>query len=119
MEKLNYTPTAITDPLQAREQFERNPQAFAAVIVDYLMPRLTGLDLARAIWKVRPDLPVILVAGFGAQMDATRARAEGFHDFLTKPFTTASLAISLARTFSPVKPAAQKMHGPTANSSTP
>jgi len=108
LEKLNYRPTAITDPNQAREQFERDPKAFAAVIVDYLMPRLTGLDLARALWKTRPDLPVILVAGFGAQMDATRARAEGFHDFLTKPFTTASLAISLARTLGSTQPAAAK-----------
>ncbi|MFT3870588.1 MAG: response regulator [Nibricoccus sp.] len=108
VEKLNYRATAITDPNQARDLFERDPQAFAAVIVDYLMPRLTGLDLARALWKTRPDLPVILVAGFGAQMDATRARAEGFHDFLTKPFTTASLAIALARTLGPSQPVAAK-----------
>ncbi|MFT3780758.1 MAG: response regulator [Nibricoccus sp.] len=100
LEKLNYTATAMTDSTQARELFEKNPGAFATVIVDYLMPRLTGLDLARAFWKKRPDLPVILVAGFGAQMDATRARAEGFADFLTKPFTAASLAISLNRSLS-------------------
>lgn len=96
LEKLNYRPTAITDPTQARELFERNPHAFAAVVVDYLMPRLTGLDLARNFWRKRPDLPIILIAGFGAQIDATRARAEGFQEFLSKPFTTATLSTALA-----------------------
>ncbi|MBK9990782.1 MAG: response regulator [Verrucomicrobia bacterium] len=96
LEKLNYRPTAVTDPIQARDLFDRNPQAFAAVIVDFLMPRVTGLDLAKTFWTKRPDLPIILVAGFGAQMDATRARAEGFHEFLTKPFTTTTLSNALA-----------------------
>lgn len=96
LEKLNYRPTAITDPIQARDLFDRNPQAFAAVIVDFLMPRVTGLDLAKTFWSKRPAIPIILVAGFGAQMDATRARAEGFHEFLTKPFTTATLSNALA-----------------------
>ena len=97
LERLNYHATPVTDPSQARDLFERNPQAFDAVIVDYLMPRLTGLDLARTLWSKRPNLPVILVAGFGAQMDATRARAEGFEDFLTKPFTAATLSAVLAK----------------------
>ena len=96
LEKLNYQPTAMTDPGQARELFERNPQAFAAVIVDFLMPRITGIDLARTFWNKRPDLPIILVAGFGAQIDATQARTEGFTDFLPKPFTAATLATALS-----------------------
>jgi signal transduction histidine kinase/DNA-binding response OmpR family regulator len=95
LERLNYRPTAMTDPGQARELFEQNPQAFDAVIVDFLMPRLTGPDLARALWTKRPDLPIILVAGFGGQMDATRAREGGFEDLLTKPFTAATLATAL------------------------
>ena len=85
----------MTDPSQARELFEQNPQAFDVVIVDFLMPRLTGPDLARAFWTKRPDLPIILVAGFGGQMDANRAREDGFEDLLTKPFTAATLATAL------------------------
>jgi len=96
LQQMNYRATAVTDPNQARELFAQNPGAFAAVIVDYLMPRITGLDLARSFWSTRPDLPVILVAGFGAQMDAPRARTQGFAAFLPKPFTTASLSTALS-----------------------
>jgi len=105
LQQMNYRPTAITDPNQARELFAQNPRAYAAVIVDYLMPRVTGLDLARSFWSTRPDLPVILVAGFGAQMDATRARTQGFADFLPKPFTTASLSAALTAALQPKSPA--------------
>jgi signal transduction histidine kinase/DNA-binding response OmpR family regulator len=101
LQQMNYRPTAVTDPNQARELFAQNPHAFAAVIVDYLMPRITGLDLARSFWSARPDLPVILVAGFGAQMDAARARTQGFADFLPKPFTTASLSTALSGALQP------------------
>jgi len=95
LEHLNYAPTAMTDPAQARELFLRNPQVFDAVIVDFLMPRLTGLDLARTFWSKRPELPILLISGYGAQMDANRARAEGFIGFVTKPFTTLSLSTAL------------------------
>ena len=95
LERLNFRPTAMTDPSQARELFEQNPHAFDAVVVDFLMPRLSGPDLARALWAKRPDLPIILVAGFGGQMDANRAREDGFEDLLTKPFTAATLAAAL------------------------
>jgi len=105
LQQMNYRTTAVTDPNQARELFAQNPGTFAAVIVDYLMPRLTGLDLARSFWSTRPDLPVILVAGFGAQIDATRARTQGFADFLTKPLTTTSLSIALAGALQPRSPA--------------
>ena len=97
LERLGYLPTAMTDPIEARELFEREPQAYTVAVVDFLMPGLTGVDLARALWSKQPTLPVILVAGFGTQMDATRARADGFCDFLAKPFALTTLADALAR----------------------
>ncbi len=112
LERLNYRPTALTDPAQARELFERDPHAFAAVIVDFLMPRITGPDLARSFWSKRPDLPVILIAGFGTQMDSARARAEGFVDFLAKPFTAKALSSSLTNALD------QKLTAPARNQNT-
>jgi signal transduction histidine kinase/DNA-binding response OmpR family regulator len=97
LEQLGYRATALTDAVAAREAFDRDPQSYDAAIVDFLMPRLTGVDLARALWIQRPQLPVILVAGFGGQMDAARARAEGFRDLLGKPFTLASLGEAVGR----------------------
>ncbi|HLP08236.1 MAG TPA: ATP-binding protein, partial [Opitutaceae bacterium] len=103
LQRLGYEPVSFTDPTEARERFERDPQAFAVVLVDFLMPQLTGPDLARALWARRPEQPVILIAGYGTQMDAAQARAEGFCDFVTKPFTLAKLGEALARATQPAK----------------
>jgi CheY-like chemotaxis protein len=58
------------------------------VISDHLMPGMTGLQLAREIRAVWPQLPVLLATGYGelaAETDATLPR-------LTKPFTQGQLA---------------------------
>jgi signal transduction histidine kinase/CheY-like chemotaxis protein len=48
---------------EALERIMANPNEFDLVITDQLMPQVTGLELARDIRDVRPDLPVILCSG--------------------------------------------------------
>ncbi len=48
---------------EALERVMANPNEFDLVITDQLMPQVTGLELARDIRDVRPDLPVILCSG--------------------------------------------------------
>lgn len=62
------------------------------VITDFAMPRMTGRDLAAAIVKERPGLPVVLATGYaelptGAEVDAHR---------LPKPFGQTELARAIA-----------------------
>jgi PAS domain S-box-containing protein len=97
LERLGYKAVALTDPVAARDRLVNNPQEFDLVITDYLMPRVTGLDLSRAAWAVRPDLPMILAVGFGGQLDATRAKAHGFKEFVAKPFAIQTLADAIVR----------------------
>jgi|GEM_PF-2032478 PAS domain S-box len=97
LEKLGYVVEAVSDPVQAKERFTKDPQAFDLVITDYLMPRMTGLDLATAVKAMRPDIPMILAVGFGGQLDATTARERGFGEFVTKPFAMQALADAVNR----------------------
>lgn len=97
LERLGYLPVTFVDPADARDAFQRDPGLCDLAIIDFLMPRLTGPDLARVLWKVRPDLPIILIAGFGTQIDASRARADGFRQMLAKPFSSSTLAEAIAR----------------------
>ncbi len=58
------------------------------VITDYAMPQMTGLELANAIKKQWPHIPVIIATGFAemaAEVDTTLPK-------LAKPFTEAELA---------------------------
>ena len=97
LERLGYKAVALTDPVAARDRLVNNPQEFDLVITDYLMPRVTGLDLSKAVWAVRPELPMILAVGFGGQLDATKAKAHGFKEFVAKPFAIQTLADAIAR----------------------
>jgi CheY-like chemotaxis protein/anti-sigma regulatory factor (Ser/Thr protein kinase) len=63
------------------------------VITDYAMPHMTGLQLAEAIKKEWPELPVIIATGF-AEMEPD---VEWSQPRLAKPFSEAELVQELER----------------------
>ncbi len=64
LEHLGYTVDARTSPERALEVFSQNPQAFDLVITDMTMPQMTGDLLAKALIRIRPDIPVVLCTGY-------------------------------------------------------
>ena len=61
------------------------------------MPEMEGDELAREIKKRKPDVPVILITGFGDIMEQTGEKPEGVDIVMSKPFTMAGLQNTLAR----------------------
>lgn len=57
----------------------------SCVIVDLLMPGLTGLDVQRSLRKSGSTWPVIFITGHGDIRTSVRAMLDGAVDFLTKP----------------------------------
>ncbi len=55
------------------------------VIADYRMPGMSGLDLAREIFKIYSSMPVVIMTGYGTLPLAVRAVREGAIDFVKKP----------------------------------
>ena len=55
------------------------------VITDHAMPQMTGLQLADAIKKEWPDLPVILATGFAELQPATGRRCRSLQSHSPKP----------------------------------
>ncbi|MGA2227945.1 MAG: PAS domain S-box protein, partial [Syntrophobacteraceae bacterium] len=68
LERLGYKVTGQTDSVNALEVFRLSPDEFDLVITDYTMPKLTGLDLAREVRRIRPDMPVLLCTGFSEKI---------------------------------------------------
>ena len=73
--------------LEALELFKKKSDFFDLVITDMEMPGLTGDKLARAIKKIRPDIPVLLCTGYSDKIDEERAAEIGIDGFLMKPAT--------------------------------
>jgi len=84
LEDEGYTVERAFHGRMALEVIERSPVEL--VITDFMMPLMTGLELAQAL-KARTehaDLPIILVSG--AQGSIARAHRELFAAVFDKPF---------------------------------
>lgn len=86
-----------SDGQEALEVFSQRPEAFDLVILDATMPRLGGVTTFAAMRELRPGLPGILCSGYALPASRDQALAEGFADFLKKPFTSVELEALLDR----------------------
>ncbi len=70
-----------------------------AVILDLSMPKVTGLDVMRAVRPVRPDLPMIMLTAHSSLNTAVEAMRAGASDFLVKPASPDRLKAALVAAF--------------------
>jgi PAS domain S-box-containing protein len=92
LKSLGYNVTCKTSSIDALEIFRSNPNDFDLVITDQTMPKMTGLQLAAELKKLKPQLPVILCTGFSESINEENYRARGIDAFLMKPFVRCEIA---------------------------
>lgn len=63
LEEFGYQVTAQTSSLAALQLVQAEPDKYDLVITDQTMPRMTGIELAKQLRQVAPELPVILCSG--------------------------------------------------------
>ena len=91
------TVVVASDGQEALEIFKRQAEAFDLVLLDATMPRLGGVEAFRAMRELRPGLPGVLCSGYALPASHDQAVAQGFADFLKKPFASSELAAILDR----------------------
>jgi two-component system phosphate regulon response regulator PhoB len=66
----------------------------ALVVVDWMMPRMSGLELCRALRRepATADVPVLLLTARTQEDDVQRAFAAGADDYIVKPFSPRELS---------------------------
>jgi CheY-like chemotaxis protein/anti-sigma regulatory factor (Ser/Thr protein kinase) len=94
---MGYTVTAMESSPAALSEFRNSPQDFDLVITDMTMPFLTGFDLAREMILVRPEIPIILCTGFGAEVSLEESAALGIRKILHKPMDLVELVKEIRR----------------------
>ncbi|MGV7214539.1 response regulator [Bradyrhizobium sp. UFLA05-112] len=60
-------------------------------VIDYKMPDINGVELARRLRKSEGDTPVILITGYPDENISTRAAAVGIKDVILKPLLDENL----------------------------
>lgn len=61
------------------------------VLLDIMLPGMSGLEVLRQLRKERRGLPVILVTAKGQEMDKIIGLESGADDYITKPFSVKEL----------------------------
>lgn len=89
---LGYQVTNISSGVQALDLFQATPGTFDLIITDMTMPQMTGLELTRNIFSIRPEVPVIMCTGFSELINKEQAYSIGIKGFLTKPVLSGILA---------------------------
>jgi CheY-like chemotaxis protein len=97
LQRLDYQVTTSHHPGEAIRLFRENPARFHLLITDLTMPEMNGLEVARQLRALRPELPVILVSGLGLTVDDERLRAAGICERLDKPVALEALAEMVER----------------------
>lgn len=67
------------------------------ILTDLRMPDADGLEFAQKIHEIDPNLPVILMTGYGDISIAVDAIKHGVYDFIEKPYDTERLIETLHR----------------------
>jgi len=95
--RLGYEAEVETDPTAARERVRRDPNMFDLIVTDEVMPRLSGSELATAVRGLNPELPIVLMSGFGDNIPPDPVAAPAIRASILKPITTHELSLVVNR----------------------
>jgi len=78
--------TAATgkDGLKTFKKQKAKKQPFDIVLLDYLLPDIDGLEVARSLLKSTPDLPIVLITAKGSEKVAAEALSIGVTRYVIK-----------------------------------
>ncbi|WP_407681924.1 ATP-binding response regulator [Pseudodesulfovibrio portus] len=97
LESCGFEVVTRTSSVEALEAFKFRATDFDLVITDQTMPNMTGMEFAREVLKIRPDMPIILCTGFSDAVSYDRLRDVGIGDFIMKPILKHDLVASISR----------------------
>jgi len=94
---LGYHVESRTSSREALSLLKLDPSRFDLLITDHTMPEMTGIELAREVLAVRPDMKVILCTGFSHTVSEKSAQAAGIKAFAMKPLTRREIAWTIRK----------------------
>ncbi len=98
--KLGYNVVTSNDGIKALNIFLHEKDNFDLVITDMMMPKMSGMELAGEIIKIRPDMPIILCSGFNDDIPSNTENYVGIKQFLMKPIGLKELSHTIRKVLS-------------------
>jgi len=101
IERLGYTVLRARSGSEAIECFKQNPDRVSLVILDMIMPNLSGGDVFDELKRISPRVKVLLASGYSMQGQAREIMNRGCIGFIQKPFTMEDLSLKLRSALTP------------------
>ena len=92
-----HTAEFATDPRDGLDRFKK--ANFDIVMTDLSMPEMPGWLVAEEIRRMNPSVPVIMLTGWGAQLDPEQLKASHVDCVLSKPINRADILNSVDKAF--------------------
>jgi hypothetical protein len=76
---------------EALQVAARHPGQIHLLVTDIIMPRMSGKELADRLKQLRPEIKVLYMSGYAADVISSRGSLDSGEDFIAKPFALDSL----------------------------
>lgn len=113
IERAGHRVEVYTSAEAVYERLVAEPDEFDILVLDVLLPGMTGIELTRRLRQEGYDIPILMLTALGQNADVVAGLDAGADDYLTKPFPVDVLLARLRalgrrpRTFDPVANATQ------------
>jgi PAS domain S-box-containing protein len=92
LQELGYEVLTAENGTRACEIYAQHAAEIDCVLLDMVMPGMSGFETQQALCAINPHVKVALVSGYSDGAEADRARESGAATFLGKPYTVETLA---------------------------
>jgi PAS domain S-box-containing protein len=96
LKRQGYDVVVRSRPSDALEEFKRSPERFSLVISDLAMPGMTGDCLCQEIFKIRPEVPIIMCTGYFETL-RSKTICSSIKQILIKPVSLGALTETVRR----------------------
>jgi two-component system chemotaxis response regulator CheY len=97
LQRIGYTD--VVEAVDGHDALAHFDASIAFIVTDWNMPKMSGLDFARAV-RANPaghSVPILMVTTRGAREDIVTAVEAGVNNYILKPFTPSVLKEKIDR----------------------
>ena len=94
---LGYEVILAKDGEEGVEIYKEKQRDINLVILDMVMPKMSGYDTFKTMKEINPDVKILLSSGFSRDADMEELQQEGALGFIQKPYSHAELSKTLVK----------------------
>jgi CheY-like chemotaxis protein len=103
LKDLGYKALLAAGGTEALDAYARNIDTIDMVVLDLIMPDMSGQEVYRHLQKLKPDVKVLFSSGYSVSDPTAAILEQGACGFLQKPFDVYQLSLKLRELLGPTR----------------